>query len=326
MTKFLEESETMAVRMVCLDLTKAYDKVQINKMMNRFVLAGLNKGFLKWLSSFLANRVNYLKIKDILSCQLEIPSGVPQGSVLSPYLFAMFIGELSVEDSKAELIKYADDLTLIEAIPRRNEQPENLKIIMMWLNTNQLQVNMKKSSQMVFKKTASFVTQLYDDIDKVTTLTILGVTWNENLNWKDHFSRVMISTSRRLYVLRRLRAFLPKKKLFEVYVSYILSVVLYATPMFGELSADIHSKLDRLHRRAHRLICGVDCECDFVDGIQKRRIRQCLTFLSSCEHTDHPLVKLVPPPFSGKFQLQYGATSRRLNTFFYWICRVKNNL
>ena len=143
---------------------------------------------------------------------------------------------------------------------------QHLQTVRLWMKKNGMELNMNKSKQMIIKRSRiPVVHEVNQELDMVSTMRILGVTWQEDLTWNLHFSRVLTVATQRLYALRQLRTFLPKKALLTVYHAQVMSVILYAAPLFGELSSSVTKKITRLERRPHRTICGKDCECAFTE-------------------------------------------------------------
>ena len=162
----------------------------------------------------------------------------------------------------------------------------------------------------------------YPGIPLVHNLKILGVVWADNLTWDDHFQSIIKLCSQRLYVIRRLKSFLPKPKLVIVYNSLIASLLTYASPLFCHRTHTVSSKIRRLIRRAHNIICYYNCNCDLLPDIEKRFRKLAFSFLLKCECPLHPLNCSVPCrlPHSGHFKINFARTSKRQHSFFARTC------
>ena len=123
---------------------------------------------------------------------------MPQGSILGPYLCASFLGAIKIDSPYAKLVKYADDMTLIERIDKNKQPPSMLYDILLELNKLKLSVNHKKSKQLLFFRSTNCRKFPYPDIESVESLPILGVTLNSKLNWNEHFDKVCRLASSRL--------------------------------------------------------------------------------------------------------------------------------
>ena len=121
------------------------------------------------------------------------------------------------------------------------------------------------------------------------TVSILGVTLSNKLKWDIHFDRVILVATRRLYILRSLKPCLSKNELLQFFQASVLSAMLYASPLFGELPAGILRKVERVCKRAHRIICDNSCHCSIMPNITRLRERSAIKLLLSCENPSHPL-------------------------------------
>ena len=322
----MEKKDIICVRLTCLDFSKAFDKVHHHRLINILHQARLNKGFLKWLHSFLTNRFQRISFEGLIGQLMEVSSGVPQGSVLAPYLFALFIGNLHVEAPNAHLVKFADDLTLIEYCSKSDPNPNHLLAVEEWIEENKMYLNKRKCRQMIFRRTRSMSLNPYPNIELCPDVNILGVTFSDSFSWDNHFDAVILKASRRLHTLRGLKPFVTKKQLIEVYNGFIMSVLTYASPVFCKLSASTVTKLSRLRRRAHRIICDPLCNCSAVPDpirVHRQLLRK---FLVKCNSPAHALHHLVPPKLnSGRYCAQFCSTSRRQNSFFPYACLLSNS-
>ena len=326
-TSFLEKKDTMAVRVTCLDMAKAFDKVHYNRLLNILNDFGFNHGFLIWLESFLKDRCNRISVDGVHGPVTWVKSGLPQGSVLGPYLFSLFMSTLTISADDACLVKYADDITLVECLQRNNPAPNNMPLVLKWVDCNKMSLNFSKCCQFFVRKTRDFVNTCYPSIDVTDSVTILGVIWKDDLSWCDHFDKVCKIASRRLHILRVMKAFIAKEKLIEVFKGIILPVLFYSTQLFGKLSMSILQKLRRVVRRAHHIIClSKICTCEFVPDVNHCREKLLCDFLFKCEKPAHPLHDLVPQRLNitQHFCLPVSKTSRRANSFFPYACLLAN--
>ena len=162
---------------------------------------------------------------------------------------------------------------------------------------------------------------------RVSVLRVLGVIISDTLCWKPQICDILSRVCQRLFIIRCLKDVLSTKELVTVYHAIITSVILYASPTYGNLSMQLKLKLERFQRRAHRLICGRDCGCEKFPAISRLLSDRGLRYLEGCEKLkSHPLHQLVPKRLenSGHLVLSHSSTNRRLHSFFPWFCAVAN--
>lgn len=329
-TFFLDQKETIAVRVACLDISKAFDRLHFNRLLNFLNVSGVDHGFLRWLKSFLSGRCFRVRINNDFGPKVCATSGVPQGSVLGPFLFASFMSQIDFDSSLVHTVKYADDITIIERIESASQKCLSTSSINEAFTNAGLTLNVKKCHELVIQKSflpQNIVTSCV--FDRVSRLRVLGFIFSDSLSWNFQISDVIKRVSQRLFIIRCLKDVLSRKELIIVYHAIITSLLMYASPTYGNLPKGLLCKLEQFHKRAHRLICGNDCNCDSFHSISSLFIERGLSFLYCCEnHSSHPLHHLVPErlPRTGKLKLSYCMTSRRLNTFFPWICVVSNGI
>lgn len=326
-TQLIDCKDTKAVRVICVDLSKAFDALKFHRLLNYLLSKGLNGGFIEWLSTYLSGRTIRVKVKDALGPQVVVPSGVPQGSVLGPYLFAAYMGSICFSHHSAVAIQYADDVTIIEAITSNSINIPIRSVEERFSNAG-LHLNYSKCKEMHIRCSRAGSNLSVGTATIANTLKILGVTLSDSLSWSNHFSDLLKRASRRLYIIRSLKPTLSKRELISVYHSVITSIFLYAAPAFGHIPKCIVEKIERFQRRAHRIICGTDCTCDFFPLLSDKIQASGLKFLQACENsTIHPLHDYVPERLqrTGLYRLSVCATSRRQHSFFPWYCLIYNN-
>ena len=136
----------------------------------------------------------------------------------------------------------------------------------------------------------------------------------------------MSVASRRLYVIRVLKMSVPRKQLIDTYTSLVRSILEYCAPLFSSISARDSCRLERLQKRFHRSICGIDCKCDSFPSLEERRFMLSMNLLniimSSREHILHHLLPVRSS--SGRFILPARRTTCRSNSFFPYACERFN--
>ena len=156
--------------------------------------------FIKWFRSFLENRKQYVVANGVTSStNVEVSSGVPQGSVLAPYLFASHMRSLFPALATTKIVKFADDVTLLCPYQRNVpiEEIYNLEMANMtnWCRGHGLSLNDGKTKLMLFKK-PMIDHPLTSLPSLVNHLKIFGVTFQDNLSWNEHIKEVSKASAR----------------------------------------------------------------------------------------------------------------------------------
>lgn len=326
-TMALDRKQTVGVNIFCLDLSKAFDKLQHHRLLNYLSNCGLNHGFLRWLCSYLSSRSMSVKVLNNFGPVVSVPSGVPQGSVLGPFLFAAFMGSINFSVENVKCIKYADDLTIIEPLSLNQPSCITLSALESLFEDCGLVLNRSKCKLLYVRRSVDSTDFLDSGFTPVSSLKILGVIVTDRLKWDLQISTLLKTASQRLYIIRCLKDFVATDELVLVYHAIITSVFLYASPSYGRLPSTLLTRLERFQRRAHRLICGATCSCNRFPPLVSRlegAARKLLLLAES--NAQHPLHELVPGrlPASGRFRMPVCLTSRRLNSFFPWSASIHN--
>lgn len=329
-TRSLEHPRTIGVRVICLDLSKAFDQLQFNRLLNHLNCSGLCHGFLSWLQSYLVGRKFRVRINGCLGPWVNSSSGVPQGSILGPLLFAAYMGSINFENDSIDCVKYADDITIIEQIESTSQQSISSENIREKFDLFGLSLNTSKCKEFLIQRSVLPDNRINNSVfTRVNYLRILGFIFSDVLSWHLQISDIVTRASRRLYIIRCLKPILSNMELIIVYHSIITSLILYASPTYGNLQSGLLEKLERFQNRAHRTICGPRCTCSHFPALATVIKEKGLNFLKSCElNPTHPLHHYLPQrlPRSNHFCLPHSATSRRLYSFFPWYCLVANEM
>jgi ribonuclease P/MRP protein subunit RPP40 len=193
---------------VYFDFAKAFESVVHSKLLHKLRLLGIGPGLLRWIESFICGRSQRVSVDGRLSDPSEILSGVPQGSVLGPLLFIIFLNDLLVDGSLAVQEKFADDLKLSSDILCGADSArlsEAIEYVSDWASDWQLPISRQKCSVLhVGNKNPRFPYLLADfSLPSCESVRDLGVTITADLKWSVHCSSIVAGAFRRLALVNR---------------------------------------------------------------------------------------------------------------------------
>jgi hypothetical protein len=331
--------------LVTFDFSKAFDKIdhsllieKIKNMTGNNGTGGINLNFVTWLTSYCTNRTQRVRINNVMSNERTVTSGVPQGSPLAPYLFSLFVADLTTLNSKARLPKFADDTSLLLTLQKAEDLmnlTNEISNVFNWADNNRMMINNKKCNVLFFKKPNAFRCLLPNSIMGIKScqnLKILGITFNEKLCFKDHFNLVLKRASQRLYFLRVLKNYYNKKELWNIFNTLIRSILEYANPIFVNLPTETCLKIESIQKRAHKIICGFDnykncTECILIPLQERRKTLAMRLFKKMNTDLNHPPSNLAHrrSERSSAFILPTINTNRYRNGFINTCTIVYNN-
>jgi len=247
---------------VFLDFSKAFDTVNHAVLLKKLLHLGFRGVVYDWFKSYLSDRRQYVKIGQKESPITQIIMGVPQGSVLGPYLFLLYINDMQMCTKKLNLIHFADDTTAyhsnVDVDTLVTEINCDLARLNSWLICNRLSLNVNKTFYMLFTdRTNITVGNIYVDnhsISETSFSKFLGIIIDNKLSFVQHIDSVCKSVSRSFGVLRRISHLLPYKTRISIYYALIYSKVNYGIVAYGNGYASSKNQLHRLLYRAHKFL------------------------------------------------------------------------
>ena len=250
-----------------LDLSKAFDSVCHQILIYKLFKIGFDWKTLLWFSSYLSYRKQY--VKEGLKCseKRELTVAVPQGSILGPLLFSIFINDLTSIDINGNIVLYADDCNIVYSAENtsdlQNKVQSSIDKINEWMCENRLKLNVKKSNYIIIdfsgRKTDEIQLKFGDNyLEKVKTTKILGLIIDERISFKSHIDSVCNKLSSRIGLLSRISYYLPSKTLNIIYKTLVQTHIDYCIGIYG-FTFDTHIKrIQRLQNRAMRVITRSD--------------------------------------------------------------------
>ena len=250
---------------VMLDLSKAFDMVNHRLLLEKLQLYQCSSLSLKWFKSYLTNRHQQVSVSGTLSKPLPISAGVPQGSVLGPLMFLLYINDLPLHIPNTNTAMFADDTTLHtfgkNLTDISNNLQDSLSAVSEWCKSNSMILNGSKTKSMLISAsnkhqlTTNFSFTLLDDSLQITsTEKLLGVTFDHNLNFKSHVEIKLRKCNSLLFLLMRIKCFLDLKTRKLFYNAYILPHLDYCITVWGNSSNQLMDQLLKFQKRAARII------------------------------------------------------------------------
>ena len=245
-----------------LDFKKAFDSVAHNELLFKLWSFGITGNLWRWLQAYLSNRVQQVSVNNTVSDVLPVVSGVPQGSILGPILFLVFVNDIPAAVSSSLVLLFADDAKCIKSVSQTSDClsfQQDLNNLVTWSTTWNLPFNDQKCSMVRFYTNHSPLQYNYHlnsvPVAIKTSHTDLGIIVTSDLQWKSHHLYIISKSYKFLGLLRRVFSSVTCTRAKKIlYLSLVRSKLLYCSPIWRpHLLADIKA-LENVQRRATKYI------------------------------------------------------------------------
>ena len=258
---------------VFIDLKKAFDTVNHDILLEKLLLFGITGSAFQLLKSYLSNRTQKCEINGSTSKENIVKCGVPQGSILGPLFFLLYINDLPSCLNETRPRMFADDTNITASGNCMNDIKSgvnsDLERLRKWLMANKLSLNVAKTefqligTKYMLKKISYYqpvVTILNKPTKQVFQCKTLGVTVDENISWKSNTESSKISSG--IYALKQIKTFVDIKTLISVYNALIQSYFSYCCEVWDVFGETQSKRLQKLQNRAARVIASVPNDVD----------------------------------------------------------------
>ena len=279
--KALDQGHCMGI--VAMDLSKAFDIIPRGLFVAKLKAYGYNNSACEMMLSYLTNRKQRVKIDDNVSPWVNPTKGVPQGSILGPLVFNIFMNDFFLVNFNSLIYNYADDNTLALIGPDfdtvKYKMEVDAKKAVHWFNQNGMKANPEKFQVMFMGKNVPkrFKICIYDiNIESSENIEILGIILDTRLKFDLMVRQICRKVSCQINVLQRLRSKLDENSRMAAYNAFIMSNLVYCQIIWMYCGMKNINKLENLNKRALRFVNN-DYESDYDVQLQKADKNRLLT-------------------------------------------------
>jgi hypothetical protein len=263
--KAIDQKKLTAI--VLLDMSKAFDSVNHDILLDKLKDVGASRSALKWFTSYLSDRKQAVRINSTLSDALTTASGVPQGSILGPLLFTIYVNDLPTVPQNSSPECYVDDTKLYMSFPihecdnTATAMNQDLLGIRNWCFDNHLLLNPGKtklivygSRQMTDKLPEFHLTLLGKNLTPELSVKDLGVTFDKNLTFNDHVVNTVSACMSALGQINRVKHVFKKDLLVTIINTLVFSKLYYCSSVWSGTTDTNIKKLQKVQNFAARII------------------------------------------------------------------------
>lgn len=279
-TKIIYSNENNNIKSaaVFLDISKAFDTVNHRLLLKKLHSIGIRGHIYSWFESYLSGRTQFVKVDDSYSSELPINGGVPQGSILGPLLFLIFINDFCQLNLNCDIITFADDTVLVFSADNYLDLFKKIEISLqkakIWFNNNLLKLNVSKTKFMIFslKPTEPTVDSLRihnpfcnlncndasstcDKIKRVDSIKYLGLQIDSNLKWKTHVSYLLNKLRFINLKFFKLKRIIDHKFLTSIYFAWVQSLINYGITCYA---SDYYNNIKPLNHLQYKILSHIN--------------------------------------------------------------------
>ena len=238
-TRTLDDPQIPQVDAIYLDFEKAFDKVCHSKLLKKVFSVGIRNNFLSWITAFLSNRNQFVEIDGTCSSVADVTSGVPQGSVLAPILFLIYISDINSCLNSSQLKTFADDNTIFATISDQTDAQSlqtDLDSILLYSEQWQLKLSVEKCNFLSFGRRPKIYFEYglnYHKLERKSDVKDLGFHLDKDMKFSRHCEILANSAKRRCCLIRRSFVTNSHDFLTKMFNCYVRPVLEYGSPVWS---------------------------------------------------------------------------------------------
>ena len=249
---------------VLLDFSKAFDKVDHHGLVLKLKHCGINNNILKWISSFLNGRTQTVLVEGCQSSAQPVMSGVPQGTVLGPLLFLIYINDIDQDLSPGTKIRlFAYDSLLYRTINDLNDTQilqKDLHTLQKWESTWKMEFHPQKCQVLRITNKSNIIKNTYKihdfPLEETNSAKYLGIVIDSKLTWKEHITSTSKKSNKVLAFLRRNLSNCPRNVKADCYKTLVRPILEYGCAVWDPHHKNDIESLEKIQKRAARFVTG----------------------------------------------------------------------
>ena len=253
-----------------IDFKKAFDTVNHKLLIEKLENMQIKNNVLNWICSYLTNRTQYTRLGENISKDMEVKTGVPQGSILGPLFFLCYINDITNICKNTKILLYADDTVLYKGISEcekfldMHNFQQDVDRLVLWCQRNRLSINIKKTKLVFYPANQNAVNNMNNvikmqglSVDYVTSYLYLGVDIDNMLTFKKHYNNTFKNVSHKLFILRKIRYMINVKAALDITKTMLCSVIDYGNIFLSSCNQADLNDMQILQNNALRCCYGV---------------------------------------------------------------------
>ncbi|KAL7077836.1 hypothetical protein ACQ4LE_003423 [Meloidogyne hapla] len=248
------------INIVYFDLAKAFDSISHERLLIKLKLIGIESSLLKWISNYLYNRKSVVKIGNEFSKQFSITSGVPQGSILGPLLFNIYISDMPklCDTPNIKIKLFADDVKAYQILSKTNSNYSSLQIFInkfiQYCNTNGLNISLQKCSVLYIGKSNPKIDYFIGNhkifqINNEDKNRDLGIFFTSKFKFNKHIQTISLRANRNCFALIKSLKSHDPKILIEAFNVYVRSILEFGSQVWNSLTRNNIKQLEDIQKR-----------------------------------------------------------------------------
>lgn len=256
-----------------MDIAKAFDVVSHPKLLYKLKMYKITGKFYAWIDSFLKDRSQCVKVGNSLSCERNVLSGVPQGSVLGPVLFLLFINDLPSAVKESTVKIFADDTKIYLSRKKGltfDALYEDIESVLNWTAENQLGVAFHKSNILHVGHGNPLVEYVFNDtfIPCVDVVKDLGVYVSNDMKFSVHIDKIVAKAHRMCGLIFKCFTCRDHDFLVQMFKTYVLPLLEYCSTVWSPQGLENIKKIERVQRRFTKRFPGLE-ETVYLDRLKQ---------------------------------------------------------
>ncbi|KAJ8723720.1 hypothetical protein PYW07_007700 [Mythimna separata] len=250
------------VDVIYTDYSKCFDRIDHRVLLQKLLSAGIHGDLFRWFSSYIDNRTQAVVLRGYSSGWKSVPSGVPQGSILGPLLFTIFISDIKSCFANSQILLYADDMKVLKSVRTVSDTEllqSDLNKFVAYCKINKLQLNVSKCFHLVFTRQKTTIGSGYTldgtAISKTGSIRDLGVIHDSKLLFDDHIETIVKKAFKTLgFITRACSNFRTIKPIKVLYCSLVRSHLEYASQVWNPQYETYKSRIESVQRKFLRYL------------------------------------------------------------------------